>query len=56
MATITVDSSYVNLVYRDANGVSHTQPLNDLGEVGILIDDNEDDMDIIGVTVVTTPQ
>lgn len=49
MATITVDSSYVNLVYRDANGVSHTQSLGDLGEIGVFIDDT-------GVTVVTTPQ
>lgn len=46
-----MDTSKVTIVYVDAEGQEHTQPLSDIFEVGVLIDDEGDDMEAVRVEV-----
>lgn len=38
------------LIYEDAEGGRHAQHWNDLAEVGTLVDENGEDLDLIGWT------
>ncbi|MDJ0458299.1 hypothetical protein PUN71_013925 [Arthrobacter sp. NQ7] len=56
VSTTAVDLSGVTLVYRDAAGKTHEQPLTDIGSAGTLIDpDSGDDLELIAALVAADP-